>query len=172
MDASLRRKTILEILTGTGSPVSATSLAAQLGVSRQVIVGDVALLRAAGENISATPRGYVLGGNPGGLRRTVACIHNLDNLEKELLIMVDNGCTVLDVVIEHPVYGQLTGELCLSSRFDVRQFTERLMSEGAPPLSALTGGIHLHNLLCPDEAAFSRTCAALAEARFLLPEND
>lgn len=172
MDANERRKTIREILAEAGTPVSATSLAARLGVSRQVIVGDIALLRAAGENISATPRGYVLGGNPWGIRRTVACVHNLDTLEEELLIMVDNGCTVLDVVIEHPVYGQLTGELCLSGRYDVRQFTERLMSEGAPPLSALTGGIHLHNLLCADEAAFERTCAALAEAGVLLPEND
>ncbi len=104
-------------------------------MSRQGFGGDVALLRAAGENISATPRGYVLGGTPWGIRRTVACIHDLSGMENELFIMVDNGCTVLDVVIEHPVYGQLTGELCLSSRFDVRQFADRLLAEGAPPLS-------------------------------------
>lgn len=172
MEAAERRKFISEILENSVSPVSAASLAARLGVSRQVIVGDIALLRASGANISATPRGYVAGRNPGGLRRTVACRHNLEEMEKELLIMVDNGCTVLDVVIEHPVYGQLTGELSLASRYDVRQFTDRLMSEGAPPLSALTGGIHLHTLLCPSDAAYERTCAALSAAGLLLTEND
>lgn len=172
MDAPERRKSISEILAESCSPVPAAALAARMGVSRQVIVGDVALLRASGAEISATPRGYVMGTNSGGLLRTVACIHDLSGMEQELLIIVDNGCTVVDVIIEHPIYGQLTGELRLSSRYDVRQFTDRLMSEGAPPLSALTGGIHLHTLLCPDNAAFARTCAALAEAGFLVPEND
>jgi hypothetical protein len=172
MDAPERRKAIGEILADSGAPVSAAALAARLGVSRQVIVGDVALLRASGAEISATPRGYIQGTNINGLVRTVACIHDLSGMERELLIIVDNGCTVLDVIIEHPIYGQLTGELRLSNRYDVRQFTDRLMSEGAPPLSALTGGIHLHTLLCPDNAAFLRTCAALSETGFLLPEND
>ena len=172
MNAAERRNTIRNILACSDAPVSAASLAARLGVSRQVIVGDVALLRASGENISATPRGYVVGGHSIGLKRTVACVHTLEGMEDELLIMVDNGCTVLDVIIEHPVYGQLTGELCLSSRYDVRQFADRLINEGASPLSALTGGIHLHTLLCPDNAAFERTRSALSAAGFLLPDND
>lgn len=66
--------------------------------------------------------------------------------------MVDNGCTVLDVVVEHPVYGQLSGQLQLSSRYDVAEFIRRVEKEQATPLSALTGGVHLHRLRCPDEA--------------------
>lgn len=72
----------------------------------------------------------------------------------ELNTMVDNGCTVVDVIVEHPLYGQLTGPLQLSSRYDVAQFIAR--SHTAQPLSVLTGGIHLHTLLCPSEDAYGR----------------
>jgi transcriptional regulator of NAD metabolism len=172
MNAAERRNAISSILAASETPVSAASLAARFGVSRQIVVGDVALLRASGANISATPRGYVTARSGAGFICTVACIHSPDDIENELLIMVDNGCIVLDVVIEHPVYGQLTGQLQLASRYDVRQFTDRLSSEGAPPLSALTGGIHLHTLLCPSSAALERTRAALSEAGFLYADND
>ncbi|MBQ9045753.1 MAG: transcription repressor NadR [Oscillospiraceae bacterium] len=167
MDASTRRSAILRALTAADGPVSASALAARFSVSRQIIVGDVALLRAAGEEISATPRGYVLDRAAEGITRTVACRHTIDGTEQELQIIVDNGCTVLDVVVEHAVYGQLTGELRIRSRYDVAQFMERLISDGAKPLSSLTDGIHLHTLLCPDEAAFLRTQDALREAGFL-----
>lgn len=168
MEASARRNAISEALAAASAPLSASALASQFSVSRQIIVGDIALLRAAGADISATPRGYVLSRKAIGLVRTVACHHTLEGTEQELLIMVDNGCTVLDVVVEHPVYGQLTGQLQLASRYDVAQFMESLSQEGATPLSALTGGIHLHTLRCPDEATYNRTCAALQEAGFLL----
>ena len=167
-DGAGRREKIAALLAGARTPVSAASLAARLGVSRQVIVGDIALLRASGAEITATPRGYITERGRGGLRRTVACIHNtLPDMERELNIMADNGCTVLDVVIEHAVYGQLTGELRLSSRHDVRQFIERTRSEQASPLSALTGGIHLHTLLCPSDEAYERTVKELAAAGIL-----
>ena len=92
-------------------------------------------------------------------------------METELNIMVDNGCMVLDVVIEHAVYGQLTGERRLTNRHDVRQFMERIRAEQASPLSALTGGIHLHTLLCPDEEAYERTVKELDEAGILFVKN-
>ena len=158
MKAEERRKIIAQTLT-TDRPISATALAGKFSVSRQIIVGDIALLRAAGLDIVATPRGYKLG-ETSGLIRTVACIHaGVDALEQELLAMVDNGCTVLDVVVEHPVYGQLTAALQLSSRYDVTQF----IASDPKLLCALTEGIHLHTLSCPNEAAFKRVCAALEE---------
>ena len=167
MDATTRRSAVLQALLDADGPLSASALAGQFSVSRQIIVGDVALLRAGGERISATPRGYVLDRAEPGVVRTVACRHTMDGTERELQIMVDNGCAVLDVIVEHAVYGQLTGQLRIRSRYDVTQFMERLISDGAKPLSSLTDGIHLHTLSCPDEAAFSRTCAALREAGFL-----
>ena len=167
-DGSVRRAEIAALLEKADSPLSAAHLASQLGVSRQVIVGDIALLRASGAAITATPRGYITERGRGGLRRTVACIHNRpEGMEKELNIMVDNGCTVLDVIVEHPVYGQLTGQLHLSSRYDVGQFLQKVSRSGARPLSALTGGVHLHTILCPDEAAWHRVRAALDQAGFL-----
>ena len=170
MDAASRRQAILDRLRAADRPVSASALASERNVSRQIIVGDVALLRAAGENIFATPRGYVTGREDAGLVRTVACVHRPEDMGRELFTMVDNGCQVLDVVVEHPVYGQLTGQLQLRSRYDVEQFLRRVAEHGARPLSALTGGIHLHSLRCPDEAACRRVTDALREAGFLLEE--
>ncbi len=171
MDAAERRNEILKTLAESSAPLSATALARRLGVSRQIIVGDVALLRAAGESISSTPRGYMLTDTP-GLVFTVACVHERKDAERELNIMVDNGCTVLDVSVDHPIYGQLTAALRLSSRYDVSQFVLNLESGSVSPLSALTGGVHLHRLRCPDEASFLRTKAQLAEAGLLYENSE
>lgn len=171
MNAKERRSAILTRLRHENGPVSATALAKEHGVSRQIIVGDIALLRAGGEPISATPRGYLLDQESAGELHTVAVRHTTQEMERELQICVDNGCTVLDVVVEHPVYGQLVGQLQLSSRYDVEQFLNRSRSGAARPLSDLTGGIHLHRLLCPDEAAYRRVCRQLDEAGFLLKDQ-
>ena len=166
MTAEERRGAVRQILSESAEPVSAGTLARRFGVSRQIIVGDVALLRAAGEAIDATPRGYVARKSGIGLVRQVACRHAAADMEAELNIMVDNGCTVLDVSVDHPVYGQLTGALHLKSRYDVQQFVRRCAL--AKPLSVLTEGIHLHTVSCPDEAAWERVRAALAQAGYLL----
>ena len=102
----------------------------------------------------------------GAFSRRVAVRHDEAGMEAELNTMVDNGCTVVDVIVEHPLYGQLTGPLQLSSRYDVAQFIAR--SHTAQPLSVLTGGIHLHTLLCPSEDAYRRVLDALRQAGFLL----
>ena len=169
MNADARRRSILEVLRSGAAPQAASALAARFGVSRQVVVGDIALLRAYGNNISATPRGYVLERETGMTERTLACVHSGQDMQRELNIMVDNGCIVKDVIVEHPVYGQLTGSLELKSRYDVKNFVER--SAEALPLSSLTDGLHLHTLLCPDEEAFRRVVKELGEAGFLLEEG-
>lgn len=168
MEAASRRQAILDRLRTADRPVSASALAAGLNVSRQIIVGDIALLRAGGAEISATPRGYVLPRAADGITRTIACRHTLAQTGQELDILVDNGCTVLDVIVEHPVYGQLTGQLQISSRYDVEQFLARIRDSDAAPLSMLTGGLHLHTLCCPNEDAYTRACAALKAAGLLL----
>ena len=170
MEAASRRQAILDRLRTADRPVSASALAAGLNVSRQIIVGDFALLRAGGAEISATPRGYVLPRATDGITRTIACRHTLAQTGQELDILVDNGCTVLDVIGEHPVYGQLTGQLQISSRYDVEQFLARIRDSDAAPLSMLTGGLHLHTLCCPNEDAYTRACAALKAAGLLLDD--
>ena len=155
MQAEERRRAILDSLRNTDTPVSATALARRFSVSRQIIVGDIALLRAAGADISATPRGYVILPAATGLIRRVAVQHGPDGMEAELNAIVDQGCTVQ-----------------LSSRYDVQQFLKRCASADAQPLSNLTEGIHLHTLSCPDSEAFRRVQQNLRELGILLSDQD
>lgn len=168
MGAEERRASIFKLLQESDKPVSATALARTVGVSRQVVVGDIALLRAGGTVIASTPRGYILPQIEDGTLRTLVCRHTAADLERELNLIVDNGCTAVDVSVEHPVYGVLSGQLEISSRYDVQEFARKVRTQSAAPLSALTGGVHLHTLRCPDEAAFQRVRAALREAGFLV----
>ena len=92
----------------------------------------------------------------------------LTYLANPLNAIVDQGCTVEDVIVEHPIYGQLTGPLHLTSRYEVSQFISRSAKEDARPLSNLTEGIHLHTVTCPDEDAFRRVKEKLRELGILL----
>ena len=167
MNAEQRREAILNTLRRADQPVSATALAGTFSVSRQIVVGDIALLRAGGADISATPRGYVMHRKEAGLIYKVACCHSgAEAMEAELNTMVDQGCTVLDVIVEHPIYGELTGVLDLSSRYDVSQFIARRAQ--TRPLSMLTEGNHLHTLSCPSEQAFLRVKEQLRALGVLL----
>jgi len=170
MDGTKRRSAVAERLKKAEGPVSAAALAKEFSVSRQIIVGDVALLRAGGLEVAATPRGYLLPRRAAGIVRTLACRHPSQLMEAELNAIVDQGCTVLDVIVEHPIYGQLTGPLQLSSRYDVGQFLDRCREESAAPLSLLTEGVHLHTVACPDEGAFRRCREALKALNILLRE--
>ena len=129
--AQARRQAVAQALEEAVGPVSAAALAERFSVSRQIIVGDVALLRAGGTDILATPRGYLLGGRGGGVERTVACVHAPEEMERELNAIVDAGGEVVDVIVEHPVYGQLTGLLGVRSRYDVAEFVRRVEEHGA-----------------------------------------
>lgn len=173
MKASERRSKILKQLEKADEPISASALASAAGVSRQVVVGDIALLRASGASIISTPRGYVLEtseeSHPGHVMK-IACRHRAEKMVEELQICVDNGCQVLDVIVEHPVYGQLTGILKISSRYDIEQFEAKVASSEAHALSELTDGVHLHTLICPSIGAYERVCAKLREKGILLKE--
>lgn len=172
MTSKQRREKIMETLRGSREPLSATVIAGMFQVSRQLIVGDIALLRAAGEEIAATPRGYVLARRePGGLQRTIACRHTSAEMGEELYTIVDNGGAVLDVIVEHAVYGQISGQLHIFSRYDVAKFLEKVSREQVSPLSRLTDGIHLHTILCQDEAAYQRVLTALQKKHLLFEKN-
>lgn len=166
MTAAQRRQAIYQQLSSSSVPISAAVLARRFSVTRQIVVGDVALLRAEGHSITATPQGYMIPAET-GLKRTIACTHSAEDTQRELFAMVDCGCTVVDVIVEHPVYGQLTAPLALSSRYDVEQFIHRMSVSRAHPLSALTGGVHLHTLSCPNEAVFAHLKATLSDMGML-----
>lgn len=110
MNAESRRARILSILREE-SPVTGSSLAARLGVTRQVIVQDITILRAQGERIIATPRGYTMldESSPPGVTKLVAVRHSPEETAAELYAMVDAGAEVLDVIVDHPIYGHSRG---------------------------------------------------------------
>ena len=153
-----RKTKIIEIISSSDKPVSASKIAKELGVSRQIIVGDVALLRASGEDITATPRGYILETNRSNYY-TIAVKHNNDQLEEELNTIVDLGGKVEDVIVEHPhIY----------SRYDVSKFMSAVKDNDIAPLSLLTDGVHLHTITAPDEETLERIKEALDEKHILL----
>lgn len=142
---------IVRLLQETGGALTGAELALACGVSRQVIVGDVALLRARGVPVIATPQGYLWwrhGPSPAA-SRVFACRHGMSAINDELLAIVRKGGRIRDVIVEHPVYGDLRGTLELADEEAVRRFTRRLGRTGARPLSDLTGGIHLHTVEAP-----------------------
>ncbi|HWO69278.1 MAG TPA: transcription repressor NadR [Actinomycetota bacterium] len=168
-----RRAGILARLRSGGGPVRAADLAAAFGVSRQVIVGDVAILRAEGHPVVGTPRGYVLlePAPAPGPQAVFACRHDRRGTRAELLAMVEAGCTVVDVIVEHPLYGELRGNLMLATRDDVERFLRALRAGETELLSSLTGGVHLHTVAAPSFEALSRAREALRRKGFLLPSS-
>lgn len=172
MNANTRREKLLSHLKSADSAVNGTQLAGLFEVSRQVIVGDIALLRASGKEILSTPQGYIFGSKTGGLLKKIVCIHNTESIEDELNTIVDNGCEVIDVIIEHAVYGELSGKLEIANRYDVKSFVHALSVENAPPLSLLTGGVHIHTLRCPDEESFSRVLNQLEKKGYIYSDKD
>ena len=170
--AEKRRNRIIKILDEAEAPVSASSMAEQLSVSRQIIVGDVAVLRAAGNEIYATPRGYVLGSKRPEhnypFTGMVACKHGREELKDELYTIVDFGATVINVMVEHPIYGQLTGYMYVSSRYEVDTMFENALANEGTLLCDLTGGVHLHQIGCADEKLFRLIEAELKKKGFLI----
>lgn len=162
-----------QIINMLGSePISASSLARKLSVSRQVIVGDIAILRASGHDIIATSKGYIInekvndgtGSDAFAYVGMVACRHDGSQLEDELYTVVDYGGTVIDVSIEHAIYGELCGRLDLSSRYDVDEFMCKVREESnSAPISSLTGGVHLHRIGCSGSDVFERILKRLTD---------
>lgn len=145
MENKERRDTILAMLRKADKPVTGTDMAKVCQVSRQIIVGDIALLRASGTPIISTPRGYQLQEfRKHGVQESFLCRHGADQVEAELNAIVDNGGVVHNVVVEHEVYGFMEGELNLRSRRDVQLYIQRMKETKAPLLSTMSNGIHTH----------------------------
>ncbi|WP_214881985.1 MULTISPECIES: transcription repressor NadR [unclassified Exiguobacterium] len=170
-----RRHTLLQLIESSAEPITGSELARHVSVSRQVIVQDLSLLKAKGHQIIATARGYVyLHGDltPSTYSKKVACRHTANEMEAEMNAIVDEGVTIKDVVIDHPVYGSITGQLMVKSRRDVRAFLERVKTHGASPLSQLTGGLHIHTLEADHKEAIDAAVKELDRLGILVSELD
>jgi uncharacterized protein len=164
-----RRRRIFAWMERRRGPVRGSELAKQFDVSRQCVVQDIAILRAGGAEILATPQGYRLPDQTKLAHREIlACDHPANRTEEELHILVDHGVKILDVIVEHPLYGELRGSLMLESRADVQDFLQRMRAKKASLLSSLTGGVHLHTVEAHRAEMVTRAKAKLRERGFLL----
>ncbi|HAF59936.1 MAG TPA: transcription repressor NadR [Bacillota bacterium] len=145
MKGDLRRKEIIKLLEESQEPLSGTALASHFKVSRQVIVQDITLLRAAGNKILSTYRGYVLE-KEDSPSRIIKVRHDDNQIADELYTIVDAGGKVLDVFVNHEIYGELRVELMLASRKDVDTFTAQLKAGKISPLKHLTDDYHYHTV--------------------------
>jgi hypothetical protein len=168
-----RRHFLLSYLQQEKKPVTGTELADLAGVSRQVIVQDIALLKAKNEPIIATPQGYLYLSDvqEGMVRQVIACQHSFEQTEQELTIMVEHGLKIIDVIVEHPIYGQLQGTLMIESRADVQEFIDKIQQNQAKLLSSLTEGVHLHTVAAKDKQRIEEACRALEREGILLNKD-
>ena len=166
-----RHQLLVSTLKGANAPISGRELGLLTNVSRQVIVGDITLLKAKGEPIMATSRGYVYMHpqiEPKRIEKIIVCNHTSDQSEEELNILVDHGITVKDVKIEHPVYGDLTASVMVSNRNEVKEFIENIQRTNATFLLELTEGIHLHTIIADTEQEIENAENALRKAGMLV----
>lgn len=169
VEGESRRKAIIDTLKQSDKPLSGTELAGQLGVSRQCVVGDIALLRATSEEIIATNKGYIY--NPAFKKKrniaTIKVSHKSEDIFDELCTIIDYGGKVLDTSVPSPAYGSIRVELPISNRIEASDHAEKFVDGTSKHLSELSGGIHFHTIEAHDEIALIRIQKALNEKGYL-----
>lgn len=162
-----RRNKILEILVNSKEPVSGGFLAENLGVSRQVIVNDIALLRKSHPDLIATNSGYVMISASTNCR-IFKVNHTDEQIEDELNLIVDHGGIVKDIYVEHKVYGTISAPLNIKSRRDVANFLADLKSGVSTPLKNVTNGYHYHTIEAASESLLDEIEVALTQKKYLV----
>ncbi len=169
MDGNTRREKLIQIITDSNRPVSGGELAQRLGVSRQVIVQDIALLRASDADILSTTKGYMIyQTRESTVQRIIRVNHSTEDIEDELCTIVDNGGKILDVHVIHEIYGQIVTELIIRNRSDVYDFVKKVKEKKIVPLKELTAGTHLHTIEADSEDTLNRIEEALRQKNYLL----
>lgn len=174
MEAIERREELLKILEGSSKTIKGTYLAEKFGVTRQVIVQDIAILRARGITIIATPQGYLMPAKAENtmLRKTIVSNHKgYEHMEDELQTIVDLGGKIIDVIVDHPLYGEIKSPINVGSRYELSEFMANIRESKAEPLSSLTDGLHLHTIEIKDENTFKMIKKALEDKKYLLEEE-
>lgn len=172
MNSKDRREYIKNLLIKDNIKYKGQLLAEQLGVTRQVIVKDIAIIRAEGVNIIATPEGYLIMPNEENnyVRRVIAVSHTTDDIYNELECIVKFGGIVEDVTVEHSLYGEIRAMLMLKTIMDVKEFAKKFEESNAKPLSSLTKGIHLHTIRADNEEIIERIIKELKDKNYLLSD--
>lgn len=171
MSGQERREQILKIVKNSDKPMAGTELAKQLGVSRQVIVQDMALIRANGIDIMSTNRGYVIHEDK-EVSRVFKVIHTDEQVEEELNLFVDLGGKVEDVFVYHKVYGVIKANMNIKSRRDVKKYMEGISSGKSTNLMNLTSNYHYHTITAEDEQTLDMIQEELNTKGFLAKLQD
>jgi Predicted small molecule binding protein (contains 3H domain) len=171
MTGEQRRKEILACVMGSSRPVSASQLSKQFSVSRQVIVQDVALLRAGECNITSTSRGYIVQ-KASGCKRIFKVCHSEADTREELQTIVDCGGSVVDVFVNHRAYGVISAPMSIRSRLDIDEFMKSLETGKSTFLMNITSGYHFHTVEAPSEQILDIIGSRLEERHFLAPVLD
>lgn len=166
MNGTERRKRLLAMMRQAAVPLSGGALGRETGVSRQVVVQDIALLRTMGYPILSTARGYVLNESRHAVRLFKVC-HTNEQTEDELVTIVDLGGSVLDVMVNHRVYGKMTANLNIKNRRDVQLFMNNIKTGNSTPLMNVTSGYHFHHVSAEQEEILDEIEEALKEKHYL-----
>ncbi len=169
MNGEQRRKQLLSLLAGSKTPIAGSVLARQLQVSRQVIVQDIALLRANGADILSASRGYLMLQAAKETSRVFKVLHSDAQTEEELTMIVDMGGKVRDVFIYHKVYGIVRADMRINSRKDVQDFMQRILSGKSWLLKNTTSGYHYHTIFAEDVQTLDEIQQALLQKGMLAP---
>lgn len=145
MGGEKRRENLLKILQESESAVSGTKLATKFQVSRQVIVQDIALLRAKNHDIISTHKGYVLL-DKGNIQRVFKVKHSAEKMLDELNLIVDCGGKVEDVFVYHKLYGVIRVEMNIKSRMDAKRYVDGIKGGVSVPLEQITSEYHYHTV--------------------------
>lgn len=173
MEGSKRREQLMKILNEQTEPISGGELSRLLGVSRQVIVQDIALLRASDINIFSTTKGYLIyKSNTPRVKRVFKVKHTTEQIEDELCTIVDCGGKILDVLVTHEIYGEITTALIIRNRQDVYDFVKKVNEKKIVPLKELTDGIHQHTVEADSEETLDRVEAKLKEKGYYYKKNE
>lgn len=171
IEGDIRREKIIEIMSNQKEPVSGSDLAKKFGVSRQVIVQDIALIRAAGHEIISTNRGYLLN-EDASVQRTFKVKHTDAQVEEELYSIVDLGGSVKNVMVNHRAYGHMEAELNITSRRKAAEFLDDIKTGKSSPLKNITSDYHYHVVEADSEETLDMIEDALREKGFLLEQEE
>ena len=170
MTGEVRRMKIRQMLLEAREPLTGTALARGLHVSRQVIVQDIALMRAEHLPILSTNKGYLL--RPDALqasqpKRVFLVRHTNEQVLEEFMTVIDLGGRILDVSVEHELYGPIRADLLIENAQDAQDFVDRLTSCRDNPLKVLTDDCHYHTVTAPSEKLLDLIEAELRNRGFL-----
>ncbi len=172
LDGKERRNRIVELLCTSRVPLSGTELSKIFGVSRQVIVQDIALLRARNREIISTNKGYVLFNSldDDSVQTVVMVKHNSEEVYDEFETILELGGRILNVSIDHDYYGQIQIDLVINDLSDAKEFIQKMKESNSQPLKCLTGDIHYHTIAAPSEKILEIIRKELKEKGYLIEE--